>query len=87
MSSLPASMRKIRSKMKSVLIRHFPHYKSMGTNFSSPSRASNSKGNIPIWPKFKLRRDFMPDPVTCKFDEDPIKTEGTIDQKKSLKGK
>ena len=29
----------------------------------------------------------MPDPVTCKFDEDSIEIEGTIDQKKSLKGK
>ena len=24
------------------------------------SRASNSKGNVQIWPKFKLLRDFMP---------------------------
>ena len=42
------------------------------------SRASNSKANIPIWPKFELRQDFMPVPVTCKFDEDPIKSEVAI---------
>ena len=50
------------------------------------SVASNSKGNIPIWPEFQLRRKFMPVLVTCKFDEDPIKTEGNIDRTRSNTG-
>ena len=41
-------------------------------------RGSNSKANIPIWLEFKFHRDFMPVLVTCKFDEEPIKIEGTI---------
>ena len=66
--------------MKSLSIRQdFPQYKSMGAIFCH-SRASNSKANIPVWPKFELRRDFMPVMITCKFDEDPIKIDGTIDQ-------
>ena len=40
------------------------------------SVASNSKVNSPIWPKIELIRDFMPVLVSCKFDEDQIKTEG-----------
>ena len=48
-----------------------------GKNFHL-SKASNSKVNIPIWPKIKLVRDFMPDLVTCKFKEDLIKNEGAI---------
>ena len=44
------------------------------------SRASNSKVNTPIWPTYKLCRDFMLVLVTCKFDEDPIKIEDTIDR-------
>ena len=59
MSSILASMRKIRLKMKSLSIGHFPHCKSMRANFSS-LKASNSKASIPIWPKFKLCQDFMP---------------------------
>ena len=30
------------------------------------------------WPEMELVRDVMPVLVTCKFDEDPIKNEGTI---------
>ena len=51
--------------------------------FFRHSRACNSKANIPIWPKFELRRDFMPVLVTCKFDEVPIKIEGSIDRTRS----
>ena len=72
--------------MKSLSIgQHFPHYESMELIFHH-SRASNSKVNIPIWPKFKLRQDFMPVLVTCKLDEDPIKIEGTIDRTRSNMG-
>ena len=55
-----------------------------GKNFHH-SRASNSKANIPIWPKFELHGDFMPVLVTCKIDEDPIKIEGIIDRTRSNK--
>ena len=33
-------------------------------------------GRGPIWPKFELVWDFMHIFVSCKFDEDRIKTEG-----------
>ena len=31
-----------------------------------------------IWPEMELVQGFMPDNVTCKFEEDPIKSEGAI---------
>ena len=31
----------------------------------------------PIWPNLKLVRDVMDVLVTCKYEEDPIKNEGT----------
>ena len=79
----PASMRNIRSKMKSLSIRqHFHHYKYMGANFRH-SRASNTKVNSLIWPKFEPMREFIVVLATCKFDEDPIKIECTIDRTRS----
>ena len=72
------SMRNIRSKMKSLLVGHFSII-SLWELIVCHSRASNSNMNIPIWPKFELG-DFMPVLVTCKFVEDPIKIEGTIDR-------
>ena len=33
------------------------------------SRASNSKTNCTIWPKFKFFRKFMPVHEICKFDK------------------
>ena len=84
MSSLPACIRKIQSKIKSLLIGHFPYYQiiSLWELIFHHSRAStcNSKVNIPIQPKFKLRQDFMLALVTCKFDENLIKIEGIIDR-------
>ena len=44
-----------------------------GENFRQ-SRANNS--NSPIRPKIELVPNFMPVLVTCKFEDDPIKTEG-----------
>ena len=86
LSLLPASMRNIRSKMKSLSIRqHFHYYKYMGANFQH-SRASNIKVNTLIWPKFKLIWEFMAVLATWKFDEDPIKLKGTIDQTMSNMG-
>ena len=45
------------------------------------SRASNYKANTPIWPKFKFIQIYVL--VTCKFEEDPIKTEGAINRTRS----
>ena len=50
-----------------------------GENFRR-SRVCNSIANRPIWPEIKLVPDFMPVLVICKFEEDPIKTEGAIDR-------
>ena len=72
--------------MKSLSIgQYFHHYKYMGANFRH-SRATNTKVNILIWPKFELIREFMADLATSKFDEDPIKIEGTIDRTRSNMG-
>ena len=76
MSSLPARMRMIDSKMKELeCSQDFSHYKSMGI-FSRRSRAANSAVLVPIWPNFKLVRDVIDVLVTCKYEEDPIKNEG-----------
>ena len=45
-------------------------------NERAVSRAPNSEGSGPIWPKFELIRDFMPVLVICKYNEDQIKTKG-----------
>ena len=68
MFSLPASMRKIRSKMKSLSIAHFPHYKSMG--------AFGCRGNQSfIWSAPKPYAAF-PQPKWCY-----IKNSNKIGQK------
>ena len=46
--------------------------------FLRHSGASNSKVNSPIWPEFELIRDYMTVLVTCKFEDDSIKSEGAI---------
>ena len=75
MSSLPARMRMIDSKMKELeWSQDFSHYKSMG--ISNRSRAANSAVLGPIWPNFELVRDLMDVLVTCKYEEDPIKNKG-----------
>ena len=71
MSSLPARMRMIESKMKELeCSQDYSHYKSMG-NFPA-----NSAVLGPIWPNFELVRDVMDVLVTCKYEEDAIKNEG-----------
>ena len=60
--------------------QHFLHYKSIHGKIFHHSRASNSKVNSPIWLKIKILQDFMPVLIICKFDEEPIKNEDTIDQ-------
>ena len=76
MSSLPARMMIIDSKMKELeCSQDFSHYKSMGI-FSRRSRAANSAVLGPIWPNFELVRDVIDVLVTCKYEKDPIKNEG-----------
>ena len=73
LSSLPARMRMIESKMKELeCSQDFSHYKSMGI-FSRRSMAANLKVLGPIWPNFELVRDVMDVLATCKYEEDPIK--------------
>ena len=72
MSSLPARMRMIDSKMKELECpQDFSHYKSMG--IFRRSRAANSAVLSPIWPNFELVRDVIDVLVTCTYEEDPIK--------------
>ena len=74
MSSLPARMRVIESKMKELeCSQDFSHY----WDFSRRSRAAYSAVLDPIWPNFELVRDVMDVLVTCKYEEDPIKNEGS----------
>ena len=57
----------------------------MGANFRH-SRASNTEVNSLIWPKFELIREVMAVLAACKFEEDPIQIEGTIDRTRSNMG-
>ena len=78
MSSLPARMRLIKSKMKELeCSQNFYHYKSMGF-FSRCSRASNSAVLGSIWPNFELVLDVMNVLVTYQYEEDPIKIEALV---------
>ena len=69
MSSLPARMRMIDSKMKELeCSQDFSHYKSMGIFPDAQGQLTPQ-----IWPNFELVRDVMDVIVTCKYEEDPIK--------------
>ena len=70
MSSLPASMKKIRSKMKALVWTQ--HY----TEIFRRARADNSGVGVGIWPKFELIQAFMHVLVTCKNEDDRFKNEG-----------
>ena len=71
---------KIRYKLKALCSRqHLPTCKWIGFLFHF-SRASYSKENRPILPKFELSRDGIPVLIICKLDEDPIKNEDAIDR-------
>ena len=75
MSSIPARMKKIQSKMKALeCSQDFSHYKSMGFFPDAQGQLTPVLG--PIWPNFELVRDVMDILVTCKYEEDPIKNEG-----------
>ena len=70
MSSLPARMRMIESKMKELeCSQDFSHYYG---DFSRRSRAANSAVLGPIWPNLELVRDVIDVLDTCKYEEDPI---------------
>ena len=69
MSLLPASMKKIRSKMKAL--EWTQHY----TAIFRRARADNSGASVSIWPKFELIQAFMHVLDTCQNEEDPIKNE------------
>ena len=64
MSSLPASMKKILSKMKAL--EWTQHY----TAIFQMARADNSGVGVGIWPKFELIQAFMHVLVTCKNEDD-----------------
>ena len=64
MSSLPASMKKIRSKMKAL--EWSQHY----TAIFRRARAHNSGVGVGIWPKFELIQALMHVLVTCKNEDD-----------------
>ena len=69
MSSLPASMKKIRSKMKALECSQ--HY----TSIFRLARADNSGDGGGIWPKFELIQAFMHVLVTCKNEDDQFKND------------
>ena len=73
MSSLPASMKWIRSRTaENKWQHHFTHYKSMGIFFKR-SRAANSAVGGQIWPSFELLRALMHVIITCKYEKNRIK--------------
>ena len=72
MSSLPARMRLIKSKMKELeCSQDFSHYKSIG--IFRRSRLCSPWSNLA---EFQLVRDVIDVLITCKYEEDPIKNEG-----------
>ena len=52
--------------------QYFSLFKSLG--MSRRSRAANPEVRDLIWPNFEPIQDFMVAHVTCKNEEDPIKT-------------
>ena len=75
MSSLPARMRLIKSKMKELeCSQDFSHH--IYGDFSRRSRASNSAVLDPIWPSFDLVLDVIDVIVTYHYNGNPIKNRG-----------
>ena len=67
MSSLPAKMKKIRSKMKALeRTQHFPHYNSMV--------AMETSGRI--WPNSELIQALTYVLITSKYEKNQIKNSG-----------
>ena len=75
MSSIPARMKKIQLKIKTLECYKISPVISQWF-FSRRSRAGKSAVHGRIWSNFKLFQDFIVVLVTCKNEEDPIKNEG-----------
>ena len=76
MSSLPARMRMINSKMKELeCSQDFSHCKSMGI-FPDAQVQLTPQSLVQSGRNFELVQDVMDGLVTCKYEEDPIKNEG-----------
>ena len=76
MSSLPARMRMIDSKMKELeCSQDFSHYKSMGI-FPDAQGQLTPQSLVPSG-RISNLSDVMDVLVTCKYEEDAIKNEGT----------
>ena len=76
MSSLPARMRMIKSKMKELeCSQDFSHYKSMGI-FPDAQGQLTPQSLVRSGRIIELVRDVMDVLVTCKYEEDPIENEG-----------
>ena len=75
MSSIPARMKKIQLKIKTLEhSQDLSHYKSM--RIFPDAQGQVTAVRIRIWSNFKLFQDFIVVLVTCKNKEDPIKNEG-----------
>ena len=70
MSSFPASMKKIRSKIEAL--ESSKHYKSVFRR----AKADNSGVGGGMWPKLELIQASMHVLVTCKNEDDRFKNEG-----------
>ena len=70
MSSLPVSMKKIRSKIEALECSQ--HY----TSIFQTRRADNSEVGGGILPKFELIQAFMHVLVTCENEDDRFRNEG-----------
>ena len=76
MSSLPARMRMIESKMKELKCsQDYSHNKSMGI-FPDAQGQLTPQSLVRSGPISEIVRDVMDVLVTCKYEEDPIKNEG-----------
>ena len=70
LSSLPAKIKKIRSKKRRKSVHNIIH------QFFRRARADNSEVGGGIWPKFELIQAFMHVLLTCKNEVDQNKSEG-----------
>ena len=83
MLSLPASMKRIRSRTAEKKWRHhFSHYKPMrifsDTVFSIIALSVTMETSGWIWPNFKLIQALMYVIITCKYEKDQIKNSREI---------
>ena len=72
--------------MKTLPIGQHFHHRSIWELIFGIQGQVTLEVNSRIWPKFELIREFMAVLAACKFDEDLIKIEGTIDRTRSNMG-